>query len=181
MKPPPAFPSGDVPVGRRRVSSRGPLVVASFGAFLAFLDATIVNVAFPSIRESFQESSIGALSWVLNAYNIVFAAFLVAAGRFADLLGRRRMFTGGVVIFTARLGVCAVAPSLGFLIAARAVQAVGAALLVPASLALVIEAFPRERARTRSACGGDRRARRRPRPADRGRAGRGGTTGASLS
>ena len=112
---------------------------------LAFLDATIVNVAFPSIQDSFPDSSIGALSWVLNVYNIVFAAFLVAAGRFADVFGRRRVFTTGVVLFTAASVLCALAPSLDVLIALRGVQAAGAALLVPASLALVVEAFPAER------------------------------------
>ena len=86
--------------GERRVGRSGILLVASFGALLAFLDATIVNVAFPSIQESFSRSSIGSLSWVLNSYNIVFASFLVAAGRYADVFGRRRVFTSGVVTFT---------------------------------------------------------------------------------
>ena len=75
------------PPSQRRRSRNGALAVASLGALLAFVDATIVNVAFPSIRESFPGSSLEALSWVLNVYNIVFAAFLVAAGRFADLFG----------------------------------------------------------------------------------------------
>jgi len=129
-------------LSERRVSRNGALLVASFGALLAFLDATIVNVAFPSIRQTFPGSSIGGLSWVLNSYNIVFAAFLVAAGRFADLFGRRRVFTAGIVLFTVASGLCAVAPSLAFLVAARCLQAAGAALLVPASLALVVAAFP---------------------------------------
>ena len=133
------------PPSQRRRSRNGALAVASLGALLAFVDATIVNVAFPSIRQSFPGSSIEALSWVLNAYNIVFAAFLVAAGRFADLFGRRRVFTTGIVVFTLASVLCTVAPSLWFLIAARGIQAVGAALLVPASLALVIDAFPAER------------------------------------
>ena len=124
-----------------RVTDRTVLLVASLGAFLAFLDATIVNVAFPSIRESFPDTSISGLSWVLNSYNIVFAAFLVPAGRLADLIGRRRAFMWGVVVFTAFSVVCAVAPTVEFLIVARAFQALGAALLVPASLALVVEAF----------------------------------------
>ena len=128
----------------RRISRRGALAVASFGAFLAFLDATIVNVAFPDIRTSFPASSIGDLSWVLNAYNIVFAAFLVLAGRLADLVGRRRVFTAGIVLFTAASAVCAAAPSLTVLIEGRVIQAVGAALLVPASLALVVQAFTPE-------------------------------------
>jgi EmrB/QacA subfamily drug resistance transporter len=121
------------------------LLVACFGAFLAFLDATIVNVAFPSIRESFPDSTIGALSWVLNAYNIVFAAFLVVCGRLTDLLGRRRAYVGGIAVFTLASGWCAAAGSLEVLVAGRVFQALGAAMLVPASLALVIEAFPSDR------------------------------------
>ncbi|MEO5852528.1 MAG: DHA2 family efflux MFS transporter permease subunit [Nocardioides sp.] len=121
------------------------LLVACFGAFLAFLDATIVNVAFPSIRSSFPETSIGGLSWVLNAYNIVFAAFLIVCGRLTDLLGRRRAFVAGVVLFTFASALCGAAPSVALLVAARVLQALGAALLVPASLALVVEAFPGER------------------------------------
>src|SRR5215210_7180963 len=129
----------------RRVNAQAALLVASLGALLAFLDATIVNVAFPSIRLSFPSSSLGTLSWVLNSYNIVFAAFLVPAGRLADLLGRRRVFTSGIVVFTLASGLCAAAPSVGWLIAARGAQAAGAALLVPASLALVVASFPPER------------------------------------
>ena len=127
---------------RGRVSPSRVLLVASFGAFLAFLDATIVNVAFPSIRASFPGSSIGALSWVLNAYNIVFAAFLVVCGRLTDLIGRRRAYTAGIALFTLASCWCAAAGSLEMLVAGRVVQALGSAMLVPASLALVIEAFP---------------------------------------
>jgi EmrB/QacA subfamily drug resistance transporter len=118
------------------------VAVAAFGAFLAFLDSTIVIVAIPSIQASFPKTPLGLLSWVLNAYNIVFAAFLIAAGRIADLLGRRRTFTAGMVIFTLASVGCALGSSLGALIFFRTVQAAGAALLVPASLAIVVEAFP---------------------------------------
>jgi EmrB/QacA subfamily drug resistance transporter len=128
-----------------RVPASRVLLVAAFGAFLAFLDATIVNVAFPSIRASFPGTSIGGLSWVLNAYNIVFAAFLIVFGRLTDLLGRRRAFVAGVVIFTVASALCGAAPTLSFLVVARVLQALGAAMLVPASLALVVEAFPEER------------------------------------
>jgi EmrB/QacA subfamily drug resistance transporter len=135
------------------VSDRGPariapstvLVVASLGAFLAFLDATIVNVAFPSIRTSFPDSSIGSLSWVLNAYNIVFAAFLVVCGRLADLIGRRRSYVVGIALFTLASCWCAAAPNVELLVAGRVLQALGSAMLVPASLALVVEAFPESR------------------------------------
>jgi NTE family protein len=130
---------------RRSLSRTAVLAVASSGALLAFLDATIVNIAFPDIRASFPASSISSLSWVLNAYNIVFAAFLLVSGRLADLFGRRRMFIFGVVLFTMGSAACGAAPSLGLLVAARVVQAFGAAVLVPASLALVVQAFPAER------------------------------------
>ena len=96
---------------RQRIPGKTVLLVASFGAFLAFLDATIVNVAFPNIRESFPDSTISSLSWILNAYSIIFAAFLVVSGRLADLLGRRRAFTNGVLLFTVASVLCAFAPS----------------------------------------------------------------------
>lgn len=128
--------------GSARVSASLVLLVACFGAFLAFLDATIVNVAFPSMRVSFQDTSIGALSWVLNAYNIVFAAFLIVCGRLTDLLGRRRAFIGGVVLFTLASALCGLAPDIEALVGFRMLQALGAAMIVPASLALVVAAFP---------------------------------------
>ncbi|GAA2120320.1 DHA2 family efflux MFS transporter permease subunit [Nocardioides bigeumensis] len=128
-----------------RIPASRVLLVACFGAFLAFLDATIVNVAFPSLRDSFPDTSISDLSWVLNAYNIVFAAFLIVCGRLTDLLGRRRAFATGVLLFTVASALCGAAPSVELLVAARVLQALGAALLVPASLALVVEAFPVER------------------------------------
>ncbi len=132
---------------RRTVAPRAVLAVASLGAFMAFVDSTIVNVAIPDIQESFEDVSISSLSWVLNAYNVVFAAFLVPAGRFADLLGRKRFFEWGIVLFVVTSVLCAVAPSQGFLVAARSVQALGAAIVVPASLALVLHAFgPGQRA-----------------------------------
>jgi EmrB/QacA subfamily drug resistance transporter len=118
------------------------LAVAGFGAFLAFLDSTIVNVAFPSIQSSFPTTSLSTLSWVLNAYNVVFAGFLVAAGRFADLVGRRRMFILGTFLFTLSSAGCAASTSVEMLIGFRLLQGIGCAILVPASLAMVVEAFP---------------------------------------
>jgi NTE family protein len=109
---------------------------------MVFLDSTIINVAFPSIQSSFPHASISTLSWVLNGYNIALGAFLVALGRIADLLGRRRLFLLGVVVFTASSAACALATGPGFLIFFRIAQGFGGAALVPASLALVIEAFP---------------------------------------
>ncbi len=136
----------DVPVRevvrRRTVAPSAVLLVACAGAALAFIDATIVNVAFPDIRASFPGASLSDISWVLNAYNIVFAAFLLPAGRIADLLGRKRLFEWGIWIFALASILCAAAPSVGALVAARILQALGAAILVPASLALVLQASP---------------------------------------
>jgi EmrB/QacA subfamily drug resistance transporter len=122
--------------------------------FMAFLDVTIVNVAFPSIERAFPEASVAGLSWVLNAYNIVFAAMLVPAGRLADLLGRRRVFFIGLWVFLAASAACGLAPSAAVLVGARAVQAIGAALLVPTSLALLLPEFPPERRATATALWG---------------------------
>jgi MFS family permease len=118
------------------------LAIASLGGAVAFVDATIVNIAFPDIARSFPGTSISTLSWVLNAYNIVFAAFLLAAAGLADLLGRRRVFVFGLGLFTVGSLLCAIAPSASALIAFRVVQALGAAFVVPSALALVLTAFP---------------------------------------
>jgi EmrB/QacA subfamily drug resistance transporter len=107
---------------------------------MAFVDATIVNIAVPDIARHFPGSRLSSVSWVLNAYNIVFAAFLVGGGQLADLLGRRRVFSFALLAFTLASALCAVAPSLNMLIAARVIQAAGAATLVPSSLAIVLEA-----------------------------------------
>src|SRR3954447_24418827 len=106
-------------------------LVTAVAVFMAFLDVTIVNVAFPSMREAFPETSLAGLSWVLNAYNIVFAALLVPAGRLADLLGRRRLFFVGLALFVSASALCGLAWSVGVLVAARVLQAAGAAVLVP--------------------------------------------------
>ena len=117
------------------------LAVAVLGTFMAFVDATIVNIAVPDIGRQFG-SRLSSVSWVLNAYNIVFAAFLVGGGQLADLLGRRRVFVFSLSLFTLASALCAASPSLGFLVAARTLQAAGAAMLVPSSLAIVLEASP---------------------------------------
>ncbi|MDL9981037.1 MFS transporter [Microbacterium sp. ASV49] len=141
-------PSRRAAVRRGRIPGRTVLLVASFGALLAFLDATIVNIAFPSIRSSFPDESISTISWVLNAYNIVFASFMIVFGRLGDVVGRRRLYLIGIVLFTASSAVCALAPDIVVLIGARVVQALGAAMIVPASLAVVIDgAEPGKRAR----------------------------------
>ena len=107
-----------------------------------FLDTTVLFVAFPDIVSSFETVAPTQLSWVLNGYTIVFAALLIPAGKFADRTGHKRTFIGGSVVFTIGSLLCALAPSANLLIAFRVVQAVGAAALLPASLALVLRAFP---------------------------------------
>jgi len=117
----------------------------SLAVFMALLDATILFVAFPSIRRSFPEASVADLSWILNAYTIVYAALLVPAGRMADRVGRRRVFLIGVWVFTLGSLACGVAPTPAFIVAGRVLQAVGGAMLTPPSLALVLVAFPRSK------------------------------------
>jgi EmrB/QacA subfamily drug resistance transporter len=119
------------------------LAVLAAVAFMAQLDLFIVNVALPVIGQSYRGSSLSGLSWVLNAYAIIFAALLVPAGRLADHFGRRRFLLVGVAVFTLASAACAAAPTLDVLVVARAVQAVGAALIVPTSLGLLYPAFPK--------------------------------------
>ncbi len=119
--------------------------IVSVGVFVASLDLFIVNIAFPDIQRDFAGTSLASLSWVLNAYAIVFAALLVPAGRWADRTGRKRAFLGGLALFTLASAACAAAPSIGVLITARVVQAAGAAVLMPASLGLLLPEFPPEK------------------------------------
>lgn len=119
-------------------------VVASAVA-MSNLDLFVVNVALPAIGHHYAGSSLSILSWVLNAYAIVFAALLVPFGRLAERLGHRQGFLLGVGIFTLASALCAASPSVGTLIGARVLQAVGAALLIPTSLALLMAATPAER------------------------------------
>jgi EmrB/QacA subfamily drug resistance transporter len=117
------------------------LAVLAAVAFMAQLDLFVVNIAVPAIGHSFGGAGLSSVSWVLNGYAIVFAALLVPAGRLADHFGRRRFLLVGVVIFTAASALCAIAPDLGVLVIGRIVQAVGAALIVPTSLGLLLPAF----------------------------------------
>jgi EmrB/QacA subfamily drug resistance transporter len=121
------------------------LAIAVLAVFLVSLDGTVLFVAFPSIRRTFPGVSAESLSWILNAYTIGYGALLVPAGRLADRYGRRAFFLWGIAAFTAASVLCGVAPGVGTLVAARALQSVGAAMLMPASLALVLQVFPAER------------------------------------
>ncbi|MGZ4434017.1 MAG: MFS transporter [Trebonia sp.] len=116
--------------------------VVTAGIAMVNLDLFIVNVALPSIGRTFGGTDLASLSWVLNAYAIVFAALLVPAGRAADLIGRRTAFLVGVIVFALASAACAVAPDVWLLVVARIVQAAGGALLMPASLGLLLAAAP---------------------------------------
>jgi EmrB/QacA subfamily drug resistance transporter len=119
--------------------------VASIAVFLVSIDGTVLFAAFAALRSGFPHSTAADMSWVLNGYTVVYAALLVPAGRLSDALGRKRVFLFGLLLFLAASAACGAAPSVGFLVAARVLQAVGAALLTPASLALVLGAFPADK------------------------------------
>jgi EmrB/QacA subfamily drug resistance transporter len=116
--------------------------VLSLGVFMSSLDLFIVNLAFPYIGRDYPGTHLSTLSWVLNGYSIVFAAVLIPAGRWADRLGRRRLFSAGLGAFSIGSLFCGVAPGVDVLIIARVVQAVGAAMMVPTSLSLLLAVVP---------------------------------------
>ena len=120
-------------------------IVTSLGAFMGSLDLSIVNVAFPSLERSFPTDSTAALAWVITAYSITYGSLLVIAGRTADRLGSRRIFYLGLGVFSLGSALCALAPSVPLLIAGRVVQGSGAAAMLPASLSLLLAAYPSER------------------------------------
>ena len=117
------------------------LAAVAFGLFMIMLDNTIVNVALPSIQRSLH-MSISSLEWIVTAYALTFAALLITGGKLGDLYGRKRMFIAGLVVFTLASLACGLAPNAGFLIGARAVQGVGAALMNPATLSIITATFP---------------------------------------
>ena len=129
------------------------LISLVFGFFMSLLDITIVNIAIPSIQSNLK-TDLTTVTWVLNAYSLVFAMLLVTMGRFADQYGRKRIFMIGMVIFSLGSLLCALSPTMAsltgwpainWLIGFRAFQAIGAAALNPVSLAIIIAVFPRER------------------------------------
>jgi EmrB/QacA subfamily drug resistance transporter len=119
--------------------------IASIATFLVALDSTMLFAAFDPLRHSFSSASTADLSWVINAYTVVYATMLIPAGGLADTHGRKRVFLIGGVIFLAASAACGLASSVGWLVAARVMQAFGAALLTPASLSIVLAAFPQNK------------------------------------
>lgn len=130
---------------RRQAAPGEVLAIVSAGVVLASLDLFIVNVALPQIARHLAAPNLGDLSWVLNGYAIVYAALLVFFGRLADRYRRDRGFLLGVAEFTAASAACALSTSVGMLVAFRLLQAVGAALLTPTSLGLVLATYPPQR------------------------------------
>ncbi len=112
-----------------------------FALFMAMLDNTVVNVALPSIQDHFG-SGVSGLQWIIDAYTLVFAAFMLTGGTLGDLYGRKRIFLIGLTVFTAGSLMAGLAPSLNALIAGRAIQGLGAAALLPGTLSILTQAFP---------------------------------------
>ncbi|MFF0267087.1 MFS transporter [Kribbella sp. NPDC004536] len=134
---------------RSEQSARTVLAAVSLGYAVVVVDTTAVNVALPSVGSSLHAGS-SSLQWVVDAYVLVFAALLVSAGALGDRLGSARTFVGGMIAFTAASVGCALAPTVGALITARAAQGIGAALLAPAAVAMISQAFPDQASRARA-------------------------------
>ncbi|MDL4814040.1 MFS transporter [Actinomadura opuntiae] len=125
------------------------LTVTCLGQFMVLLDNTIVGAALPDMQERLHTQLTG-LQWIVDAYVLLVAMLLLSGGVFADRFGRKRIFLAGVVVFTAASVLCAVAPSIGWLIAGRVAQGIGAAALSPASLALLVSAYPAPQERVKA-------------------------------
>jgi MFS family permease len=140
------------------------LVAVCLAIFMLLLDVTVVNVALPDIQRGLG-SSFTDLQWVVDAYALGLAAFLLASGSLGDLLGRRRIFLAGIGVFVAASVACGLAGSPGLLNVARALQGLGGAMMFATSLALLAQVFPPMERGTASASG-------EPRPGSRSRSGR---------
>ncbi|HKP46445.1 MAG TPA: MFS transporter [Pyrinomonadaceae bacterium] len=119
------------------------LAATILASSMAFIDGTVVNVALPSLQQSLHATAVG-VQWVVEAYALFLSALLLVGGSLGDQFGRRRVFVIGVLIFALASAWCGIAPNISQLIVARAVQGVGAALLVPGSLAIISASFPEE-------------------------------------
>ncbi|MFD9128153.1 MFS transporter [Kitasatospora sp. NPDC059571] len=143
---------GGGPAGSRRAVGQrtwAPLLAVCAGYFMVILDVTIINVAVPVVGRDLGASLTG-IQWITDGYTLVFAGLLLTGGALGDRRGNRRVFCTGVAVFTAASAGCALAPSTAVLIAARLVEGLGAALIVPGSLALLQQAYPDPAARSRA-------------------------------
>src|SRR4051794_41611525 len=120
------------------------VVLASLGVFMTALDTLVVTTALPVMRVDLG-GSLSDLEWTVNAYNLAFACALLTGAALGDRFGRRRMFTVGLALFTAASAAAALSPGVGALVAARAVQGLGAAIVMPLTLTLITAAFPAEK------------------------------------
>jgi len=132
------------PPSQPGASRQWALVLTSAAFFMVALDALVVITALPTIHRDLG-GSVSTLEWTVNAYTLTFAAGIITAAALGDRLGRRRVYVAGLLLFTAASAACALAPSAGTLIAARAVQGVGAAIVTPLSLTILTAAWPAER------------------------------------
>ena len=125
------------------------LAVCCLSMVVVVMDVSVVNVALPAIRRDLH-ASVSGLQWTVDAYTLVLASFLVLSGSTADRIGRRRVFSIGLVVFGVGSTLCGMAPDIGWLIGARALQAVGGSMLNPVAMAIVVAAFPEPAARARA-------------------------------
>lgn len=139
------LPSNNRPDSAVAMNKWAVFAIACGGTFLVSLDSTIAIAAFPALREAFPTASTSTLSWVLNAYTIVYAALLIPFGRLADKIGARSVFLWGIALFGLASVACGLAPTSDVLLGARVVQAAGGAMLTPASLTLILSAFPADK------------------------------------
>ncbi len=132
-----------------RVDATTVLVLVAVAQFMVVLDATVVNVALPTIQSNlgFSEQN---LSWVLNAYTLMFGGFLLLGGRFADAFGRRRLFMAGIAVFSGASLICGVSQSEGMLLVARGLQGLGGAMVSPAALSIILTTFAEGHERNRA-------------------------------
>jgi EmrB/QacA subfamily drug resistance transporter len=150
VNPPPDIANATtapLPPGEATRSPWPTFALCALASYITTLDISIVNVAFPEILRTFHTTRADA-SWIVTIYNICFAGLLIVSGKLADQLGRKRMFLMGTAIFAIGSTACAFAPSLALIIAGRCVQGIGGAILAPASLGLLLSAFPPERRTT---------------------------------
>lgn len=146
--PRPTAPGGEPPrpdSPEAATTAKLALLVASGATFLAVLDTTIVNIAFSDLRVDFPDASLSQLTWVITAYTVVFAALLAVAGRTADVIGRKKLFVWSTVLFTLASALSGLAVGVPMLVAARALQGVAAAGMIPSALGLVLQHTPAAR------------------------------------
>jgi EmrB/QacA subfamily drug resistance transporter len=136
-------PSLRGPCRSPRSDPRWSLAVAILGSSMAFLDSTVVNVALPVMQKEL-DASVDGVEWIVEAYALLLASLVLVGGAAGDRLGRRRVFSAGVLVFAVASVGCGLAPSLVILVITRAIQGIGAALLIPGSLALITAAYPED-------------------------------------